>query len=84
MYQYQLFYLILSAAEEKAMDHYAKHSRNILDPKKRWYVVFNNKMYKSRKAISDVLSEFPETVHYPTTFTVDVLKNDVSSNRLQK
>ncbi|XP_026331425.1 nuclear RNA export factor 1-like [Hyposmocoma kahamanoa] len=68
-----------TATEEKTMQHSAKHSRNVLDPKKRLFVVSNHKMYTSKKAICGVLSQFPETVHDPTSFTVDVLKNDKKS-----
>lgn len=75
---YRSCYGIFSATEEKTMQHSAKHSRNVLDPKKRLYVVSNHKMYTSKKAICGVLSQFPETVHDPTSFSVDVLKNDVS------
>lgn len=60
------------------MKHYAKHSRNLLDPKKRTLMVYNIKNYENKYVIAKILAEFPKTVHDPTTFSIDVLKSDVS------
>ncbi|XP_045504259.1 nuclear RNA export factor 1-like [Colias croceus] len=62
--------------EELKMPKLAMHSRNILDPVKKKSILTHKRWYKKKCAIVGVHSVLPETIHDPTTFTIDVLRHD--------
>ncbi|XP_038207202.1 nuclear RNA export factor 1-like [Zerene cesonia] len=63
-------------AEDLTMPKLAMHSRNILNPVKRQLILSHKRWYKKKSAIVSVLRQLPETLHDPTTFTIDVLRHD--------
>lgn len=73
-----LYLICILEADEKAMESYVKHSRNILNPLHKEWDFKYKKIYKKRCAIVGVLSQLPESIHDPSTFTIDVLRHDVS------
>lgn len=53
-------------------------SRNILSSKHKEWDLNSMRIYKNRSAIVSMLCQLPKSTHDPSTFTVDVLRHDVS------
>ncbi|XP_028166910.1 nuclear RNA export factor 1-like [Ostrinia furnacalis] len=58
--------------EEQEIPQYGQCTRNILNPQKRRFTLYNQKIYRGRQAVVNQLANLPPCQHDPTSFTIDV------------
>lgn len=67
-------YMYISEAEEVLLPHYKSLSSNINKLNKKQ---LNSRVFYGRTNVANALCRLPDTIHDPSTFTVDVLSHNV-------